>query len=90
MSELSKFIASRNFTAVLKLDTQSRRGKTVTIIDGLPKNKLFLEAMLKALKARCGSGGSLDLSAKDGRLELQGDQREKIKIYLASEEIKFR
>ena len=84
---LSKFVASRNFVATLKLDTQSRRGKTVTVIGGLPKNQLFLEAMTKELKNRCGAGGSIDLSGKDGVVEIQGDQREKIRAYLAAESI---
>ncbi len=84
---LSKFVASRNFVATLKLDTQSRRGKTVTVIGGLPKNQLFLEAMTKELKGRCGAGGSIDVSGKDGVVEIQGDQREKIRAYLAAESI---
>lgn len=87
---LSKFVASRNFVATIKLDTQSRRGKTVTAIGGLPKNQLFLEAMTKELKGRCGAGGTFDLSGKDGLVEIQGDQREKVRSYLASESITFK
>ncbi len=87
---LSKFVASRGFVASVKLDTQSRRGKTVTVIGGLPKNKPFLEAMLKELKVRCGAGGSLDLTGRDGIVEIQGDQREKIRTYLAQETITFK
>lgn len=87
---LSKFISSRNFTAVLKLDSQSRKGKTVTVIDGLPKNNLFLEAMTKELKSRCGAGGTFNTNGRDGVVEIQGDQREKIRAYLASESITFK
>ena len=87
---LSKFVASRNFTAVIKLDSQSRKGKTVTVIDGLPKNNMFLEAMTKELKSRCGAGGTYDLKGRDGLVEIQGDQREKIRAYLASESIVFK
>jgi translation initiation factor 1 len=87
---LSKFIASRNFTAVIKLDSQSRKGKTVTVIDGLPKNNLFLEAMTKELKSRCGAGGTYDMKGRDGLVEIQGDQREKIRTYLASESILYK
>lgn len=87
---LSKFVASRNFTATVKLDTQSRRGKTVTVIGGLPKNKPFLDAMLRELKNRCGAGGSLDLTGRDGSVEIQGDQREKVRAYLAQETIVFK
>ncbi len=87
---LSKFVASRNFTATVKLDTQSRRGKTVTVIGGLPKNKPFLEAMTKELKNRCGAGGSVDLTGREGSVEIQGDQREKVRAYLAQESIVFK
>ncbi|MES2964352.1 MAG: translation initiation factor [Bdellovibrionota bacterium] len=87
---LSRFVASRGFTATVKVDSAGRKGKTVTVIGGLPKNKLFLEAMAKALKARCGSGGSVDTSGRDGVIEIQGDQREKIRAYLDSESIKHK
>ncbi len=87
---LSRFVASRNFTAVIKLETQNRNGKTVTVIGGLPKNNLFLEAMTKELKSSCGAGGQFDITGRDGRVEIQGDQREKIRAYLASESILFK
>lgn len=87
---LSKFVASRNFVALIKLDTQSRRGKTVTQIAGLPKNKLFLEAMTKELKSRCGAGGTFDLDGRDGLVEIQGDQREKVRSYLTDESIPYK
>lgn len=87
---LSKFVASRNFTATVKLDSAGRKGKTVTVIGGLPKNQLFLEAMSKALKARCGSGGTFDMNGRDGVVEIQGDQREKVRTYLDSENIKYK
>ncbi|MCP9916466.1 translation initiation factor [Cyanobium sp. ATX 6F1] len=45
-------------------------GKTVTVITGLDLGDGEAKALLKALKARAGSGGTL----KDGVIELQGDQ----------------
>lgn len=45
-------------------------GKTVTVITGLELPEAEAKALLKALKARAGSGGTL----KDGLIELQGDQ----------------
>jgi translation initiation factor 1 len=53
-------------------DTSSRRGKTVTVIRGLPGADLAATAT--DLKKLCGSGGSV----KDGAVEIQGDHREKI------------
>jgi translation initiation factor 1 len=45
-------------------------GKTVTLITGLELGAEEAKALLKALKARAGSGGTV----KDGVIELQGDQ----------------
>ena len=47
-------------------------GKTVTVIRGLELEAAALKALLKQLKTRIGSGGT----AKDGLIELQGDQVE--------------
>jgi translation initiation factor 1 len=54
-------------------------GKTVTVLAGLPKNEPFLAALLKDLKRACQTGGR----AGDGLLELQGDQRERLRGLLA-------
>ena len=45
-------------------------GKTVTVIRGLELDPGGLKILLKKLKTRIGSGGT----AKDGLIELQGDQ----------------
>lgn len=45
-------------------------GKLVTAITGLELPEPEARELLKALKASCGTGGSL----KDGVIELQGDQ----------------
>jgi translation initiation factor 1 len=45
-------------------------GKTVTVITGLEIAESEALALLKALKARVGTGGAL----KEGLIELQGDQ----------------
>jgi translation initiation factor 1 len=39
-----------------------------------------LEALLKRLKQQCGAGGTL----KDGAIEIQGDQRERVATALAA------
>ncbi|MBK8269686.1 MAG: translation initiation factor [Planctomycetes bacterium] len=49
-------------------------GKMVTIVSGLDASASDLPAMLKELKAKLGTGGTLC----DGRLELQGDHLEKL------------
>ena len=52
-----------------------KRGKTVTVIRGLPAEGNDLPALLTRLKSTCGAGGSL----KDAVLEIQGDQRERVR-----------
>ncbi|RLF42033.1 MAG: stress response translation initiation inhibitor YciH [Thermoplasmata archaeon] len=52
-----------------------RYGKVMTIIEGLDSNELDLEALLTKLKKKCASGGTI----KEGKIELQGDHREKVK-----------
>jgi translation initiation factor 1 len=49
-----------------------RRGKTVTVVRGLPAGDLATVA--SELKRVCGSGGAV----KDGAVELQGDHREQV------------
>jgi translation initiation factor 1 len=53
-----------------------RRGKTVTLVTGLPAGDVA--GVAKELKRLCGSGGS----AKDGVVEIQGDQRARILAHL--------
>ena len=53
-------------------ETSGRRGKTVTVVRGIPPREL--DAVASDLKRQCGSGGS----AKDGVVEIQGDHRPKI------------
>jgi translation initiation factor 1 len=56
------------------LDTQGRKGKTVTIVDGLQHNPQTIEEIAKTLKQYCGAGGTV----KGGKIEIQGDQRTKV------------
>ena len=55
-------------------ETQGRKGKGVTVITGLPLAAAELKQLAKALKATCGTGGTV----KDGVVELQGDHRDKV------------
>lgn len=47
-------------------------GKTVTVIRGLQLDSAALKSLLKKLKSRIGSGGTI----KESEIELQGDQVE--------------
>lgn len=75
------------FIAVLRIEKQGRGGKTVTVIDRLPKNELFLKNLTTTLKKKCGAGGTYLMDGKDGVIEIQGDKREMVRAALAKEGI---
>ena len=79
---------SFKFIAVLRIEKQSRGGKTVTVIDRLPKNELFLKNLTTLLKKKCGSGGTYRTDGKDGVIEIQVDQRTQIRDVLAAQGIR--
>lgn len=64
--------------AKLRIEKQGRGGKTVTVVDNLPNNADFLRTLSQDLKKACGVGGT----AGEGRVELQGDQRDRIRSLL--------
>ncbi len=64
----------------IKRTTAGRGGKTVTLVTGfvgigLPEK----EQLAKKMRNACGCGGTV----KDGDIEIQGDQREKIAAILS-------
>ncbi len=75
------------FVAVLRLEKAGRGGKTVTVIDQLPKNDPFLKDLTTQLKKKCGSGGTYSLTQKEGIIEIQGDQRETVRNFLKQKNI---
>ena len=75
------------FVAVLRIEKQGRGGKTVTVIDRLPKNETFLKNLTTKLKKKCGAGGTFSIAGQDGVIEIQGDKREIIREALLKEGI---
>ncbi|MGA7161659.1 MAG: translation initiation factor [Bacteroidota bacterium] len=57
------------------LETEGRKGKSVTIVAGLQHNPATMEELARILKRYCGAGGTV----KQGNIEIQGDQRERVK-----------
>ena len=64
--------------AKLRLEKSGRGGKSVTVIFDLPNDPAWLKELAGKLKKACGVGGS----AGEGRVEIQGDQREKLREVL--------
>ncbi|RLF52369.1 MAG: stress response translation initiation inhibitor YciH [Thermoplasmata archaeon] len=70
-------IAREQQVVEIKIDKR-RYGKTMTIIEGINDKATDMKSLVSKLKSICASGGTV----KDGRIELQGDHREKVKKYL--------
>lgn len=81
-------VKNYKFVAVLRIEKSGRAGKTVTVIDQLPKSEIFLRELTTKLKKKCGSGGTYIMDRKEGVIEIQGDKRELIREFLAKEGIK--
>jgi len=68
----------------IRQETKGRKGKGVTLVEGLALNQQDLDALAKELKARCCSGGAV----KNGIIEIQGDHRTVIQSLLSARGIK--
>ena len=60
-------------------DRKQRRGKTVTVIDGVMGSEAELSTLAQQLKKLCGSGGTV----KDRNIEIQGDHCDKVMAKLS-------
>lgn len=65
--------------AKLRLEKKGRGGKSVTVVYDLPANAAFLKELCQELKRGCSVGGAVT----DDTVELQGDQRERLRELLA-------
>jgi len=70
----------------LHLAKEKRRGKVVTIVKPFHLAKSELQALLKQLKKRLGTGGT----AKENSLEFQGDISEQVRTALEEMQYRFR
>lgn len=67
------------------LDKKHRAGKEVTLVTGFIGTEEDLEQLGKSLKTTCGCGGSV----KNGEVIVQGDNRDKIMIWLKNKGYKL-
>jgi len=81
----AKLLAGDGIVRVSR-ETSGRGGKAVTVVRGVPLPEAELQALAKALKAACGSGGTL----KDGVIEVQGDHRDRVVAHLSARGLKVK
>ncbi|MDT0594686.1 stress response translation initiation inhibitor YciH [Glaciecola petra] len=62
----------------IKRITKGKKGKGVSAIEGLDMDAKALKNLCSDLKKHCGCGGSV----KGFTIEIQGDVRDKLKVYL--------
>lgn len=62
----------------IRVEKKGRGGKAVSVLFNLPDNPKYFSDLAKKIKAHCGTGGTF----KEGTIEIQGDQRDKIKSFL--------
>ncbi|MBX3020273.1 MAG: translation initiation factor [Bdellovibrionales bacterium] len=86
----SEYVKSTNWVAVFRIEKNGRGGKTVTVIDQLPKHEMFLSELCKELKSKCGSGGTYSMEGKEGLIEIQGDKRAPIKAIFDKKGYKYK
>jgi translation initiation factor 1 len=64
---------------IIKIRVERRRfGKEVTVIEGINEKEFDLRKLASQLKSKLATGGT----AKNGRIELQGDHRYRVKKLL--------
>ncbi|RPJ18233.1 MAG: stress response translation initiation inhibitor YciH [Chloroflexi bacterium] len=61
-------------TIYLHRESSGRGGKAVTLVKNLALSADDLKSLAKTLKQECGTGGTI----KDGVIEIQGEQRQRI------------
>jgi len=64
--------------AYIHKESKGRRGKTVTVIRNLKLTPTDMAALCKRIKRACGAGGTV----KEGVIEIQGNQRERVATVL--------
>jgi len=69
-----KAVPKKVLTAKVGRETAGRKGKGVTTIFDLPMKEEELKELAATLKQKCGTGGTV----KDGRIEIQGDNRDRV------------
>ena len=83
-------INEKKFTVVFRIEKGGRGGKIVTVMSGFPRNEEFVSNLTKELKKKCGVGGTFAISAEEAMIEIQGDQRDRLKKILTEMGMKYK
>ena len=63
----------------IRIFTEKRRfGKLMTVVEGIDSSNIDMKDLCTTLKTKCACGGT----SKDGKIELQGDHKNKVKKIL--------
>lgn len=86
--EQKKEVRSTSTDGVVRIhrETKGRKGKGVSLIKGLDLDAAALKALGSDLKKKCGCGGAV----KDGVIEVQTDDREKLGTLLQAKGYKVK
>lgn len=77
-NEPTKPIIKTDGVVRIRRETKGRKGKGMTTVSGVNLPEKELKDLCSQLKKMCGTGGAL----KNGIIEIQGDNRDKIKATL--------
>ncbi|PHI38082.1 stress response translation initiation inhibitor YciH [Pseudoalteromonas sp. GCY] len=70
----------------IERQTKGRKGKGVMLVVGIDSEQHDLKKLAKTLKSKMGQGGAV----KEGVIEIQGDDREKLKQLLEGQGFKVK
>lgn len=70
----------------IERETKGRKGKGVMLVVGIDPTLHDLKTLAKTLKSKMGQGGAL----KENIIEIQGDDREKLKALLEAQGFKVK
>jgi translation initiation factor 1 len=77
--------AATNIAIRIRLERRAS-DRLATTVSGLAGTPAQIAALARELKSACGAGGTV----KDGVLELQGDQRDKVEAALRARGLKWK
>lgn len=79
MKEILRELDKETYKIVVSKDIRGRYKKSTTVITGIQDSSA--ESIAKTLKSKIGTGGTY----KDGKIILQGDHRDAVKLFLIGE-----